>query len=496
MTDDAVFRYLLIAICAVAFPIGAYHRIKSESTRESLDRRQEGMFILATLRPLGFVLWSGLMAWMINPRWMAWSSVALPSGPRWAGVAVMVVGFALMVWTFRSLGKNLTDTVVTRREHTLVLHGPYRYVRHPFYGSAAVLVLGMSLVAANWFFLLFGALLLSLLVIRTRTEEANLVARFGDSYRAYMRTTGRFFPRLFGLALLASIAAASPVEGQGGPAWRPDPPKICPRCDAWNAARAPFRIFGNTYFVGVAGLSAVLIASDSGLILLDAALPQSALPIAEHIKALGFRVDDVRLIVSSHAHFDHVGAIAALQRASGAAVAASPSSARALERGEPTSDDPQFALSADERTFPSVRNVRVIADGETLRVGALAVTAHFTPGHTPGSTTWTWRSCEASRCLNMVYADSLNPVSAPAFTFTSQAGVVDAFRRSIAKVGALPCDILVSVHPEFSGLDEKLQKRARGVTPDPFVDPRACQAYARTASQSLDRRVRAETALK
>jgi protein-S-isoprenylcysteine O-methyltransferase Ste14 len=198
MTNDDLLRYALIAIFALAFPIGAYHRIKSESTREPLDRRQEGMFILATLRPLGFVLWFGAVLWMINPAWMAWSSVALPHQWRWLGVGVMLTGCALMIWTFRSLGKNLTDTVVTRREHTLVLHGPYRYVRHPFYGSAAVLVLGMSLVTANWFFLLLGGGLFSLLVIRTRTEEENLVKRFGDGYRTYMSRTGRFFPRIGG----------------------------------------------------------------------------------------------------------------------------------------------------------------------------------------------------------------------------------------------------------------------------------------------------------
>ena len=102
----------------------------------------------------------------------------------------------LLVWTFRCLGKNLTDTVVTRQQHTLVIHGPYRWVRHPFYDSAALLAVAVSLIAANWFLFVTGVVLFCLLIIRTRTEEENLVARFGDSYRAYMEQTGRFLPRI------------------------------------------------------------------------------------------------------------------------------------------------------------------------------------------------------------------------------------------------------------------------------------------------------------
>jgi protein-S-isoprenylcysteine O-methyltransferase Ste14 len=99
------------------------------------------------------------------------------------------------VWTFRTLGTNLTDTVVTRRTHTLVLHGPYRWIRHPFYDSAALLMLAISLMTANWFLLLAGSVTFGLLAFRTRIEEANLVARFGESYRRYMEGTGRFLPR-------------------------------------------------------------------------------------------------------------------------------------------------------------------------------------------------------------------------------------------------------------------------------------------------------------
>jgi len=195
MNADQTFRVVLIVVVLLVLPIGIYHRVKSQATREKLDRRQEGLFILATLRPLGVVLWLGLIAWMIDPDWMAWSSVALPAWLRWTGVGVLALGCGLLVWTFRCLGKNLTDTVVTRQTHTLVLHGPYRWVRHPFYDSAALVVVAIPLIVANWFFLI-GTLLFGLLIIRTRTEEKNLVARFGDDYREYMKRTGRFVPRM------------------------------------------------------------------------------------------------------------------------------------------------------------------------------------------------------------------------------------------------------------------------------------------------------------
>jgi protein-S-isoprenylcysteine O-methyltransferase Ste14 len=196
MNDESALRAVLVAVMLMLLPFGVYHRIKSQSTGESLDRRQEGLFILATLRPVGAVFWFTLWAWMINPAWMAWSSVALPTWSRWIGVVALLMGGALLVWTFRTLGMNLTDTVVTRVRHTLVMHGPYRWIRHPLYSAAALFVTGISLMAANWFFFITGVVLLCLLIVRTRTEEANLVARFGDGYQNYMRRTGRFLPRI------------------------------------------------------------------------------------------------------------------------------------------------------------------------------------------------------------------------------------------------------------------------------------------------------------
>jgi protein-S-isoprenylcysteine O-methyltransferase Ste14 len=196
MNADQMFRAVLVVIFLVVFPIGIYFRFTSQATREKLDRRQEGLFILATLRPLGASFWLGAIAWMIDPAWMAWSGVVLPIWLRWIGVGMIIIAVGLLVWTFRCLGPNLTDTVVTREQHTLVVDGPYRWIRHPFYDSAALMMLAISLIAANWFLFVIGSAVFCLLIIRTRAEEENLTARFGSRYRTYMERTGRFLPRI------------------------------------------------------------------------------------------------------------------------------------------------------------------------------------------------------------------------------------------------------------------------------------------------------------
>ena len=195
MNQDATFRTVLVVGFLTMFMITLYHRLRSWKSKEPLDRRQEGFFILATLRPIALLMYVGLFTYMINPAWMAWSSISLPVGARWAGVVVLALGIALLSWTLGRLGRNLTDTVVTRQEHTLVTRGPYRWVRHPFYDAVALFVAAFALIAANWFLLLTGVLVFILLAVRSRTEEALLLARFGEPYRAYQQSTGRFLPR-------------------------------------------------------------------------------------------------------------------------------------------------------------------------------------------------------------------------------------------------------------------------------------------------------------
>jgi len=299
-----------------------------------------------------------------------------------------------------------------------------------------------------------------------------------------MKALPRFFAKVLATTSLTATTAAAPLVA--------DAPIDCGQCATWNQPQEPFLVFGDTYYVGTTELAAILITTAEGLILLDAALPQSAALIDANIRALGRRTEELRLIVSSHAHFDHVGGIAALQRASGATVVASPSSAAALGNGRPTPDDPQYAVP--NNAFPAVTDVRVIANGETLTVGHVKITAHFTPGHTPGGTTWTWQSCEGERCLDLVYADSLNAISADTFRFTGSSqgsALVDAFRDSIRTVAELPCDILLSPHPGFIAMEDKLRRRSEGEA-DAFIDMTACAAYAAAAASRLEQRVAAE----
>jgi protein-S-isoprenylcysteine O-methyltransferase Ste14 len=195
MNADETFRLILLAGIVLFMPIGIYHRLKSR-TGEKLDRRQEGLFILVTLRLMGLAATAGLIAYLINPACMAWAAVPLPAWLRWAGVSLGLCAGLLLTWTFRNLGRNLTDTVVTRKAHTLVVTGPYRWVRHPFYSAAALASIAGSLMTANAFIFVASGCVVLLLVIRTRREEQNLLARFGDAYRTYMQRTGRFVPRL------------------------------------------------------------------------------------------------------------------------------------------------------------------------------------------------------------------------------------------------------------------------------------------------------------
>jgi protein-S-isoprenylcysteine O-methyltransferase Ste14 len=195
MHNDDIFRIVLVLGFVILLPIALYYRLKSQASKEKLDRRAEGLFILLTLRPIALVRMLGVATYLINPAWMAWSSFGLPLWLRWAGVGLGVPGGVLLIAVLRTLGTNLTDTVVTRARHTLVTNGPYRWVRHPFYAAFALAVTADSLVTANWFLALTGAATIGLIVMRTATEERYLIKRYGDVYRDYMARTGRFFPR-------------------------------------------------------------------------------------------------------------------------------------------------------------------------------------------------------------------------------------------------------------------------------------------------------------
>ncbi len=291
--------------------------------------------------------------------------------------------------------------------------------------------------------------------------------------------------------------APAPAPATDAATLQPDPPITCGSCDEWNEPREPFPVFGNTWFVGTQGLSSLVVDTGEGLVLFDVALPQSAAPIAANITALGLDPAGVRYILTSHAHFDHLGGVRSMQRFTGATVLASASTAQALALGHPVPEDPQFGTGPFDR-FPAVTDdVRTMADGETFTLGSTTFTAHYTPGHTPGATTWTWQSCEGPRCLNMVYVDSLTAVSMDGYRYADAPGLVDTFRATLRKVSALPCDILVSTHPAATGMDDKVARRrsenlAPGAPGDPFVDAGACRALAERSMTALDARVQRE----
>ena len=259
----------------------------------------------------------------------------------------------------------------------------------------------------------------------------------------------------------------------------------------WNAPQQPFRIYGNTWYVGPHGLSSILVDTGQGLALLDGDLPESAAQIEAHIRKLGFRVRDVKWILNSHAHVDHAGGIAALQAASGAQVFASVDGAQELELGGAYHADPQYGFGM---RYTPLQNVRVVRDGETLQLGHVAVTAHYTPGHTPGSTSWTWESCSGRRCLHMAYADSLSAIAAPGYRFTDHPAYLAGFREGIATVAALPCDILLTPHPDASDFWRKVAKRKSPTDAAPLVDANACRDYAAAAAKNLDARLAREHA--
>jgi metallo-beta-lactamase class B len=255
--------------------------------------------------------------------------------------------------------------------------------------------------------------------------------------------------------------------------------------EAWNKPAPPVRIHGNTYLVGTCGISSILIVGDRGNILIDGGTEEDADLIADNIRALGFKVEDIKYILMSHEHFDHAGGIAKLQRLSGATLVASAPAAKAFGSGTPTPDDPQSGIN---KPFPPASVGRVIGDNGEVRLGNLMLTAMATPGHTPGALSWRWVSCDGGVCRTIVYADSLTPVSRDDYRFSDRAAYVAAYRASIAKVAASPCEILLTPHPSASAMPDRL------AVGKPLFDADGCKAYAASRTKLLEDRLAKEAA--
>lgn len=289
------------------------------------------------------------------------------------------------------------------------------------------------------------------------------------------------------MACLAISVAGMMMVGAGkpdDPLTRPIAPESARR---WLAPQPAVRLHGGTYLVGFGGLNVALIRTSAGLILIDGAVPQAVGDIERKIGDLGFSIRQVKLILSTEPHFDHAGGIAALARDSGATVIASSPAAAILRQGGGDADDPQAAWL--ER-FPGVKTLRVARDGEAIRLGNTVVTAQATPGHTLGSMSWRWKSCEWQDCRTIVFSASLNPIAADGWRFADPAHqhFVAAFRGSIAKMKAMPCDMLIASHPQ-DGDAERVAQLARARTPNPFIDPGVCRRYAERAEAALAKKL-------
>lgn len=249
---------------------------------------------------------------------------------------------------------------------------------------------------------------------------------------------------------------------------------------SWTAPQEPLRIYGNTWNVGPHGLGVFLITARTGDVLIDGGVPGDAPLIEANIRRLGVDLHDIKWILNSHAHFDHAGGAAQLAHDTGAQVIANAADAPLLERGG--RGDPEYG---DRFPFPPVHVARTVTDGEHLHLGDLVLTAHSTPGHTRGNTTWTWVSCEARRCLHMVDIGSL---SAPGYKLVGNPrypDIVDDFGRSFAVVAALPCDIALAPHPGVVNFWTRVAKRNQGDA-DALVDPALCRTSATAARERFD----------
>lgn len=286
---------------------------------------------------------------------------------------------------------------------------------------------------------------------------------------------------------IAAVAAVAAPSSLAENSFEADAPIDCYSCEEWNQEQQPFHVFGNSYYVGMAGVSAVLVDGGSELLLLDAGLPQSARPILANIRKLGFDPANISTIVLSHAHFDHAGGISAVQRYTGARVLTSEAGAASLRLGDLLPDDPQYDQPQENRAYPAVENVSVVADAAEHVIGDVSVRGIYTPGHTPGGMSWTWQTCEEDRCLNIVYADSLGPVSIDGYRFSD--GLGDEIARSARRVAELECDILLTTHPFVFNMRKKFEQGRAA-----FFDASGCKNYGAATLESLRKRLVSENA--
>lgn len=274
------------------------------------------------------------------------------------------------------------------------------------------------------------------------------------------------------LAAVGSAHRAEPLLPQGKGYQSPN---------AWRQPVAPVRISDHTWQIGTAGITAILVKTQDGALLIDGGLPQAADMLLAHMRALGVAPGDLKLILTSHAHGDHAGPIAAIKRATGAQLLNNAESAVLMANGG--SNDLQFG---DEVLYPPAQTDRILHDGEVVALDGLHLTAHFIPGHTPGSTAWTWDDTRDGARVRVAYVDSL---TAPGYRLVDNPRIphlIEDFQHSFATVRGLPCDLLVTPHADASGWDF-----ASAAKPHP--KPMTCRAYADAAERKLRAQIAAQT---
>lgn len=293
-------------------------------------------------------------------------------------------------------------------------------------------------------------------------------------------------------ASIAMLAAPTPtllaaLTGPGlAPATVAEHRARCGGRDGWSDPAPPIRLFANVYDVGTCAITVLLIVGDRGSIVIDGATQEAGPSILANIRRLGVRPRDVKLLLSSHEHQDHAGGLRALRQATGAKLLARAAARPVLASGVFAVDDPQ--REGDRPRFPGVPVDGLVSDGQVVTLGSLRLTAHATPGHSPGGTSWTWRSCIGATCRMVVYADSVSAVASNGYRFTDHPASVATLRRTLTRIARLPCDLLITPHPEASDL------YARVAGEKPLTDGTACLRYAAAGRSRLDRRLASEAA--
>jgi len=195
--NENIFRTLAAVILFTSIGISSYFRRKADKdTGEKISRKVDGSTLMTIIKVGGLILWLSPLVYLLNPLWMAWSKIGLPDSVRWLSVGIGIVCIGLIYWLFSSIGSGISPTSATRKQHTLVTSGPYHWVRHPLYTVGSSMFISFGMIADNWFIAVLGVLAFIAMAIRTPKEEANLIEKFGDEYREYMKRTGRFLPRL------------------------------------------------------------------------------------------------------------------------------------------------------------------------------------------------------------------------------------------------------------------------------------------------------------